>query len=80
MKLSAVACRIRSALPSHDAEPIARFLSRSDGDDESPRALLTGGLRIRVPLRIRSRCVKAGQRRQSLQRIFGASDPVSKQL
>ena len=27
---------------------IPKFLSRSDGDDETPRALLTGGLLVRV--------------------------------
>jgi len=45
---------IGRSLPHRVATTIARrrgitkFLSRSDGDDETPRVLLTGGLLVRV--------------------------------
>ena len=35
-------------LPSHDFRDITKFLCLSDGDDEAPRMLLTGGLLVRI--------------------------------
>jgi hypothetical protein len=35
-------------VPSHDFRDILRFLCLSDGDDQAPQALLTGGLLVRV--------------------------------
>ena len=35
-------------LPSHYFRDITKFLSLSDGDDEAPRVLLTGGLLVRI--------------------------------
>lgn len=35
-------------VPWHDFRAITRFLSLSDGDDQAPQVLLTGGLLVRV--------------------------------